>query len=67
MSEGYPGVGRVLVIIPTYNEADNIRVILGRLRTAVPAVEVHIADDNSPNSTGAIAAELSATDEPVNV
>jgi len=67
LSEGYPGVGRVLVIIPTYNEADNIRVITGRLRAAVPAVDVLIADDNSPDGTGAIADELSAADGQVHV
>jgi dolichol-phosphate mannosyltransferase len=57
----------VLVIIPTYNEADNIRVIIGRLRTAVPAAAVLIADDNSPDGTGAIADELSAADSQIHV
>ena len=33
---GYPGVGRVLVIIPTYNEAENVRLIVDRVRRAVP-------------------------------
>jgi dolichol-phosphate mannosyltransferase len=67
LSEGYPGVGRVLVIIPTYNEADNIRIIVGRLRSAVPSVDVLIADDNSPDGTGAIADELAATDTQIHV
>jgi dolichol-phosphate mannosyltransferase len=67
LSEGYPGVGRVLVIIPTYNEADNIRLIIDRLRTAVPAVDVLIADDNSPDGTGSIADELSTADTQVHV
>ncbi|HEX6870408.1 MAG TPA: polyprenol monophosphomannose synthase [Micromonosporaceae bacterium] len=67
MSEGYPGVGRVLVIIPTYNEAENIRIIVGRLRAAVPTVEVLIADDNSPDGTGAIADELAASDDHIHV
>jgi dolichol-phosphate mannosyltransferase len=67
LSEGYHGVGRVLVIIPTYNEADNIRIIVGRLRSAVPAVDVLIADDNSPDGTGAIADELAAADPHVHV
>ncbi|MBX6750661.1 MAG: glycosyltransferase, partial [Micromonosporaceae bacterium] len=49
MNEGYPGVGRVLVVIPTYNEADNVRTIVGRVRRAVPEVDVLIADDNSPD------------------
>jgi dolichol-phosphate mannosyltransferase len=61
-AEGYPGVGRVLVIIPTYNEADNVRLITGRVRRAVPVVDILVADDNSPDGTGAIADELSAAD-----
>nr|WP_296076989.1 polyprenol monophosphomannose synthase [uncultured Actinoplanes sp.] len=61
-SEGYPGVGRVLVVIPTYNEADNIRLITDRVRRAVPAVDILVADDNSPDGTGAIADELATGD-----
>jgi len=67
LSEGYPGVGRVLVIIPTYNEAENIRPIIDRLRTAVPAADVLIADDNSPDGTGAIADELGSADDQIHV
>jgi dolichol-phosphate mannosyltransferase len=62
-AEGYPGVGRVLVVIPTYNEADNIRLITGRTRAAVPGVDILVADDNSPDGTGAIADELSTADD----
>jgi len=54
-----------LVIIPTYNEAENIRIIVGRLRKAVPNVDVLIADDNSPDGTGRIADELAADDDAV--
>ena len=61
-SDGYPGVGRVLVIIPTYNEAENIRLITERVRRAVPAVDILVADDNSPDGTGGIADELAASD-----
>ncbi|WP_433290785.1 polyprenol monophosphomannose synthase [Actinoplanes sp. CA-030573] len=61
--EGYPGVGRVLVVIPTYNEADNIRTITGRVRAAVPAVDILVADDNSPDGTGRIADELAEADD----
>ncbi|GAA1797807.1 polyprenol monophosphomannose synthase [Planosporangium flavigriseum] len=64
---GYPGVGRVLVVIPTYNESDNIRVIVDRVRRAAPAVDVLIADDNSPDGTGAIADELAAADPQIHV
>jgi dolichol-phosphate mannosyltransferase len=65
--EGYPGVGRVLVVIPTYNEADNVRIIVDRVRRAVPQVDILIADDNSPDGTGRIADELTADDERVHV
>lgn len=66
-SAGYPGVGRVLVVIPTYNEAENVRLITDRVRRAVPAVDVLIADDNSPDGTGAIADELAAADGQIHV
>ena len=66
-SEGYPGVGRILVIIPTYNEADNIRIITQRVRAAVPSVDILVADDNSPDGTGGIADELAAADDSIHV
>ncbi len=65
--EGYPGIGRVLVVIPTYNEADNVRLIVERVRQAVPLVDILVADDNSPDGTGRIADELAAADEHVRV
>jgi len=63
----YPGVGRVLVVIPTYNEIENIDMIIGRVRAAVPAVEILVADDNSPDGTGARADEHAAADKTVRV
>jgi dolichol-phosphate mannosyltransferase len=65
--EGYPGVGRVLVVIPTYNEAENVELITQRLRRAVPGVDVLVADDNSPDGTGAIADELAERDDHIHV
>ena len=67
MTEGYPSVGRVLVIIPTYNEAENVRLIVDRVRTAVPNVDLLIADDNSPDGTGRIADELADADAAIHV
>ncbi|HEX5741415.1 MAG TPA: polyprenol monophosphomannose synthase [Pilimelia sp.] len=67
MSEGYPTVGRVLVVIPTYNEVDNVRQITARVRAAAPQVDVLIADDNSPDGTGAVADDLAAADGQVHV
>lgn len=63
----YPGLGRVLVVVPTYNEADNIRQITRRLRQAVPNVDLLIADDASPDGTGQIADELADTDHQIKV
>jgi dolichol-phosphate mannosyltransferase len=60
-------LGKVLVIIPTYNEAPNLRPIVLRLRAAVPEADILVADDNSPDGTGAIADELAAADDQVHV
>ena len=51
-----------LVIIPTYNERENITLIIGRLHAALPGVHVLVADDGSPDGTGAIADQLAADD-----
>ncbi|WP_366521527.1 polyprenol monophosphomannose synthase [Micropruina sp.] len=60
-------LGKVLVIIPTYNEAENVIPIVQRLRAAVPDADILIADDNSPDGTGRIADDLAASDEQVHV
>jgi dolichol-phosphate mannosyltransferase len=55
------------MVVPTYNESENIEWIVGRLRAAQPGVDVLIVDDNSPDGTGAIADRLAAADEAVRV
>src|SRR6266540_1192208 len=62
-----PDVGRVLVVIPTYNERDNLEAILGRVRAAVPDAHVLVVDDSSPDGTGKLAEELAAADEQIQV
>ncbi|WP_444543085.1 polyprenol monophosphomannose synthase [Microtetraspora niveoalba] len=59
--------GRVLVIIPTYNECENLPMIVGRVRAALPDVHLLIADDNSPDGTGKIADELAEKDGNIHV
>jgi dolichol-phosphate mannosyltransferase len=54
-----------LVIIPTYNELENIELIVGRALTAVPSAHVLIVDDGSPDGTGAVADRLSQEDSRV--
>ena len=62
------GIGSVLVIIPTYNEAENIESITGRLRgMRCPQAHVLIADDNSPDGTGKLVDVLAAADDQVHV
>jgi len=51
-----------LVIIPTYNEVENLPLILARVRKARPDVHVLVVDDGSPDGTGDLADELSAAD-----
>ncbi|MFJ6631323.1 polyprenol monophosphomannose synthase [Streptomyces sp. NPDC091376] len=63
----YGPLGRALVIIPTYNEAENIKPIVARVRAAVPEAHILVADDNSPDGTGKIADELSVEDDHVHV
>ncbi|MDX3071626.1 polyprenol monophosphomannose synthase [Streptomyces sp. NPDC088354] len=63
----YGPLGTVLVIIPTYNEADNIKPIVSRVRAAVPEAHVLVADDNSPDGTGKLADELAVVDDHVHV
>ena len=67
MTEAIEFIGRVAVVIPTYNEKENIRPITGRVRTAVPGADLLIVDDNSPDGTGKIADELAAADKHIHV
>ncbi|GAA1286169.1 dolichol-phosphate mannosyltransferase [Planotetraspora silvatica] len=59
--------GRVLVIVPTYNERENLPLIAGRLREALPEVHLLVADDNSPDGTGEIADRLAEQDDHIHV
>jgi dolichol-phosphate mannosyltransferase len=52
----------VLVVIPTYNERDNIESIVTRLHAALPKAHVLVVDDGSPDGTGDIADELAQAD-----
>jgi dolichol-phosphate mannosyltransferase len=59
--------GRVLVSIATYNERDNLAPLREAIHAAVPAAEVLVVDDNSPDGTGRLADELAAADARVHV
>jgi len=53
---------RVLVIIPTFNERENLPGALARLRANVPGVDVLVVDDGSPDGTGTLAEEIAVQD-----
>jgi dolichol-phosphate mannosyltransferase len=55
------------VLIPTYNERENLPRIIARVRAAVPSLDVLVLDDNSPDGTGSVADELAASDAQVHV
>jgi dolichol-phosphate mannosyltransferase len=57
----------VLVVIPTFNERENVAAITRRVRAAVPAAHLLVVDDASPDGTGQLADELAAGDEQIHV
>jgi dolichol-phosphate mannosyltransferase len=66
-SESFTDLGRILVIVPTYNERESLPLIIRRIRAAVPEAFILVADDNSPDGTGAIADTLAEHDDHVQV
>jgi dolichol-phosphate mannosyltransferase len=60
-------VTRVAVLIPTYNERENLPGIVARVRASAPEVDVVVLDDNSPDGTGAVADGIAASDPQVRV
>lgn len=58
---------KTLVIIPTYNELENLPLIVGRLHKAQPDVDVLVVDDSSPDGTGVKADEMAAADPRIHV
>jgi dolichol-phosphate mannosyltransferase len=58
---------RVVVLIPTYNEAENIRSAVASVRSSLAEAKVIVLDDASPDGTGRIADEIAAEDSQVSV
>lgn len=56
-----------LIVVPTYNERDNVRDIADRLLAALPQTDLLFVDDNSPDGTGQIEDELAAENPRVHV
>lgn len=58
---------KTLIIIPTYNERENLENIVAAIHEVVPHVHILVVDDNSPDGTGDIADRMSEADERVHV
>src|SRR5690606_7365899 len=58
---------RGLVVVPTYNERENLPLIVPRILETDPRLDVLVVDDNSPDGTGALADEMAASNPRVHV
>jgi dolichol-phosphate mannosyltransferase len=56
-------MAKSLIVVPTYNELDNVRGIADRLLAALPRTDLLFVDDNSPDGTGALLDQM-ATAQP---
>jgi dolichol-phosphate mannosyltransferase len=56
-----------LILIPTYNEAENIGELVARTLTSLPAAHVRVIDDNSPDGTGLLVDRLAGKDSRISV
>jgi len=60
-------VQRLLMVVPTYDEADNLAWLVGRILASVPHADVLVVDDSSPDGTGAIADRMAAQEPRIQV
>jgi dolichol-phosphate mannosyltransferase len=60
-------VERVVMVVPTYNEVDNLPDLVARVRRSTPHVDLLVVDDSSPDGTGDLADRLAAEDPQVRV
>lgn len=58
---------RTVVVIPTFNERDTLPTIVKRVRNSVPAADILVVDDNSPDGTGPVADGLAQADPQIHV
>ena len=55
------------MVVPTYDEADNLAWLVGRILASVPHADVLVVDDSSPDGTGAIADRMAAQEPRIQV
>ena len=59
--------GRVLVLVPTYDEYDNIAALIARIRSNLPEADILVIDDASPDGTGRLVGDIAAADAQVHL
>ncbi|HXI45956.1 MAG TPA: polyprenol monophosphomannose synthase [Candidatus Acidoferrales bacterium] len=62
-----PALASTWIVLPTYDEADNLATIASAILAALPEATLLVVDDNSPDGTGAIADGLAAADPRIRV
>ncbi len=65
--EGARASESIVVVLPTYNERENLEGVVLRLRRSVPDARLLVVDDGSPDGTGVLADELAASDPSISV
>jgi len=60
-------MNEALIIIPTYNERENLKSLCDQVLTALPSADLLIVDDNSPDGTGQLADQMAAENQRINV
>ena len=60
-----PKADRALVIVPTYNERENVRRLIESVLEKDPRIDMLVVDDGSPDGTGAIVREIESTNSRV--
>lgn len=60
-------MSKAFVVIPTYNEQDNLRRLIEQVLQQDESLQVLVVDDNSPDGTGQLADELAASNSRINV
>lgn len=67
MPASFAAIDSVLIVIPTYNERENLETLVRLVRASVPRADLLIVDDGSPDGTGEIADTLAAGDSHIHV
>ena len=58
---------RTLIVIPTYNERENIATLLDQIFAQAPQADILVIDDHSPDGTGQVVDEIAARDQRVHI